>query len=65
MRAEGVPIGERAFQVHDADALVATGDLAEHIRVLVEKHGESDVIAGVRALLPNPIEVVALKKEYE
>jgi hypothetical protein len=65
VRAEGVPIGERAFQVHDADALVATGDLAEHIRALVEKHGEGDVIAGVRALLPNPIEVVALKQEYE
>jgi hypothetical protein len=63
--AEGVPRGDRAFQVHDADAVVATGDLATHIQALVERHGERAVLAGIQALVPDPIEVVALKREHE
>jgi hypothetical protein len=63
--AEGVPRGDRAFQVHDAGAVVATGDLAKHIQALVERHGEGAVLAGIQALLPDPIEVVALKREHE
>lgn len=63
--AEGVPRGEQTLQVHDAGALVATGDLAEQIKALIEKHGEGDVLAGVQALLPDPVEVVALKREHE
>jgi hypothetical protein len=63
--AEGVPRGDRELQVHDATAFVATGDLAEEIRALIAKHGEADVLAGVQALLPDPIGLVALKAEHE
>jgi Domain of unknown function (DUF4263) len=63
--AEGVPAGRRSLQVHDAEAIVATGDLAELLRALVEKHGEKSVAASVGALLPDPVEVLALKREFD
>jgi hypothetical protein len=63
--AEGVQPGRRTLQVHDAESIVATGDLAELLRALVEKHGEESVVASVGALMPDPVEVIALKREFD
>jgi hypothetical protein len=62
---QGVPRGDRSFQVFDEDDIVATGSLAEQIAGLIEANGQVALFSALDAVLPDPLSVIALKQEHD
>jgi hypothetical protein len=56
---DGVPRGDRELLVHDANQVVATGELAAWIVSLQEHHSDAEIIAAIQALQPDLLASVA------
>jgi hypothetical protein len=62
--AGGVRRGPRRLRVVEEGELVVSGDLAAIVAQLRDEHGEDDLLAIIEALLPDPLTIVALKREH-